>query len=212
MKIFTINGTGKQQYLCRLADEHASFLLSKAIALQKNPAILEQLKAVTLEVKDEAEPEYDELELDVISRIVDDDDNYTIPEWPGKVEVQETTLSSSTGRVIPKRNPKRAADSLKRAKYCCEFDASDRTFVRKSGKLYTEPHHLIPMCKHREFSTSLDVMQNIVSLCSHCYNLLHYGRLDDKTAILVKLHNERKEALEKIGIKVSLEQLLFFYK
>jgi 5-methylcytosine-specific restriction protein A len=51
-----------------------------------------------------------------------------------------------------------------------------------------------------------------VSLCSHCHNLLHYGRFEDKEPILEKLYEERKEALSKCGLNVTLEQLKLYYK
>ena len=84
---------------------------------------------------------------------------------------------------------------------------------RKDGKYeYTEPHHLIPLSKYKDFKYSLDITANIISLCSHCHNLLHYGRLEDKMIILEKLYNERKDSLSKKGISISFEQLLNYYK
>lgn len=56
------------------------------------------------------------------------------------------------------------------------------------------------------------MMENIVSLCSHCHNLLHYGKLKDKLPILKKLYNERKDALVKVGLNISLEELTEYYK
>ena len=89
---------------------------------------------------------------------------------------------------------------------------SDRTFLRKNGNPYTEPHHLIPISKYRDFEYSVDVMENIVSLCSHCHNLLHYGRFEDKVPILEKLYKERKDALHTCGLDLTLEQLKSYYK
>ncbi|EOA8513272.1 HNH endonuclease [Staphylococcus aureus] len=83
-------------------------------------------------------------------------------------------------------------------------------FERKSGKGYTEPHHLIPISKYKDFdykNCSLDTMENIVSLCSHCHNLLHYGKFEDKKPILEKLFNERKKALSAVGLDITLEKL-----
>ena len=55
-------------------------------------------------------------------------------------------------------------------------------------------------------------MENIVSLCSHCHNLLHYGKFEDKKPILEKLFNERKEALRTVGLDITLETLEAYYK
>lgn len=46
---------------------------------------------------------------------------------------------------------------------------------RNSDVMYTEPHHLIPMAYSDKFESSLDVEENIVSLCSNFHNQLHYG-------------------------------------
>lgn len=59
------------------------------------------------------------------------------------------------------------------------------------------------------FNVSLDVEENIVSLCSHCHNLLHYGK--DFESVLDKLYKERVYCLNKVGICVSFEQLKMMY-
>ena len=87
---------------------------------------------------------------------------------------------------------------------------SHPTFIRKkSDKKYTEPHHLIPMAFSDEFDVSLDVEENIVSLCSNCHNQIHYGK--DADVLLRKLYEERKDALASVGIKITLERLLEMY-
>lgn len=209
---FTRAGTGKQQYMCRIADEHAVFLLDKAIGLQKDAVVLNHLKDALAEIVGDKESEYDQVEMESINELVEDAPGGTVPKWEGKKEAQAMTTSSKTGREIPKRDPQRAADALIRADFVCEFDSSDRTFLRKNGNPYTEPHHLIPISKYRDFAYSVDVMENIVSLCSHCHNLLHYGRFEDKVPILEKLYEERKDALHACGLDLTLEQLKSYYK
>ena len=144
--------------------------------------------------------------------MVDEKGVRTGPAWTGTREKQALTTSPNTGRDIPKRELKRAADALEYAHYQCEFNRSDRTFLRKSGKAYTEPHHLIPISRYRDFEYSLDVMENIVSLCSHCHNLLHYGRFEDKAPVLEKLYSERIAALRTCGLDLTLDQLMSYYK
>ncbi|BAZ97517.1 HNH endonuclease [Dehalococcoides mccartyi] len=209
---FTRVGRGKQQYMCSLADEHAIFLIEKAINLQKDRDVLSYLKGALADIVGDKESEYDQVEMEAINEAIEEADSHANVEWSGKREKQAMTTSSKTGRAIPKRDPQRAADSLAYADYLCEYSRSDRTFTRKNGKQYTEPHHLIPISKYRDFEYSVDVMENIVSLCSHCHNLLHYSRFEEKVPLLTKLYSDRKTALETCGLVLTLEQLLSYYK
>ncbi|MDH9160510.1 HNH endonuclease [Staphylococcus succinus] len=210
---FGVDGKGKQQYMCNLAEEHAVFILEKAIEIQENPEVLLHLKGALSEIVDEKNPEYDQVEKDLINIDLENKINEDqIDTETSKFEPQTTTISNSTGREIPKRNPKKAVAALILADYKCEYNPEDRTFTRKNGKEYTEPHHLIPISKYREFDRSLDVKENIVSLCSHCHNLIHYGRLEEKKEILEKLLLDRQDQLSKYGIFIDLEQLYIYYK
>lgn len=60
------------------------------------------------------------------------------------------------------------------------------------------------------FNVSLDVEENIVSLCSHCHNLLHYGK--DAKELLDLLFDKRKNMLENVGISIDLEDLYEMYR
>ena len=73
-----------------------------------------------------------------------------------------------------------------------------------------EPHHLIPLSQHKKFNVSLDVEENIVSLCSNCHNQLHYGKGHE--ILLKKLYDERKDLLEAAGIYVTFEELVAMYQ
>jgi 5-methylcytosine-specific restriction endonuclease McrA len=209
---FTVNGTGKQQYMCHLADEHAIFILNTALAQQKNKTTRSVLKDTLDDILDDKDSEYNKIEMDAINEAVEDSTPHTKPTWSGKREAQAMTTSAGTGREKPKRDPQRAADALEYADYLCEYDNSDRTFLRKNSKSYTEPHHLIPICKYNDFTFSVDVMENIVSLCSHCHNLLHYGRPEDKAPILEKLYNDRITALRTCGLELTFDQLKSYYR
>lgn len=209
---FTSVGRGKQQYMCHLADDHALYILRKAIELQSDDVLIKALNDAIIDIIGEKDSEYDPSETDIINDLVDDHADDDIPDWTVGKEEQEMTVSSATGRPIPKRNPQKAANALAHAYYQCEYNQQDRLFKRKNGKYYTEPHHLIPISRYRDFDCSVDVMENIVSLCSHCHNLLHYGRMEDKKPILTRLYNDRREALHNKGLDLSLEQLLGYYK
>ncbi len=108
------------------------------------------------------------------------------------------------------RDTKVAQNALAHANYLCEIDPTHETFLRRnSDRTYTESHHLIPMKYSDQFEYSLDTEVNIVSLCSHCHNLIHYGQNAD--SLIRILYKERKEYLEKAGIGVSESELLSLY-
>ncbi len=109
------------------------------------------------------------------------------------------------------RDKKTAINALSHANYLCEIENAHPTFLRRnSSKPYSEPHHLVPMAFSDEFEVSLDVEENIVSLCSNCHNHIHYGQGAD--VLIKKLFNDRQEALHQVGIDITLEQLLEYYK
>ena len=138
---------------------------------------------------------------DIISRI---------PYKPQYEEDNELPKTSVSIRETIIRRKASMAIALIRANYTCEVDEKHPSFIRKSNlKNYTEAHHLIPLEYQNEFNHSLDIPDNIVSLCSNCHNQLHYGIY--KEDILRKLYEERKDKLKKNKIEISFEQLCKFY-
>lgn len=112
---------------------------------------------------------------------------------------------------VYKRNKIISLNALKIANYQCEYKEDHPLFIRKSVDVnYTEPHHLVPMEFSDLFEYSLDVEENIVSLCSHCHNLIHYGK--DRFILLEKLYNDRKQLLKQVGIEVTFDELKQMYK
>lgn len=113
--------------------------------------------------------------------------------------------------ILYNRSKKVSGNALLKAGFRCEVDAQHPGFIRKnSDKNYTEPHHLIPLSAQKDFpNVNLDREQNIVSLCSHCHNLLHYDADIEET--LYKLYTLRKDLLKLIGIDISYEDLKKYY-
>lgn len=129
-----------------------------------------------------------------------------------KPEEKNIQLYKNEGKEKQIRNISTSIQALEKAKYLCEFDPNHKLFMRKNGlHTYTESHHLIPLSKHNEFNKSLDVPANIVSLCSHCHNLLHYGQIQDKKEILLKLYKEREQRLKNCELNIDFSQLLSYY-
>lgn len=122
----------------------------------------------------------------------------------------KSPASYNNGRRVFPRDRKVSANALSHANFVCELDPEHPTFMRRnSDKPYTEPHHLVPLSESDRFQVSLDVEENIVSLCSNCHNLLHYGQGAEE--LLKKLYMERREALEQVGISITFEELLEMY-
>lgn len=143
------------------------------------------------------------------------------------IAVQTKRLPKETyeTKIVQKCQPKKAKDglsyyprdtkmslfALRNANYTCENKKSHPCFIkRNNGTPYTEVHHLIPLCFYDSFDVSLDVPENIISLCSNCHNEIHYGR--DAERIIRKLYEERKDKLEKAGIFITIDELLGMYE
>jgi 5-methylcytosine-specific restriction protein A len=56
--------------------------------------------------------------------------------------------------------------------------------------------------------TSLDVEENIISLCCNCHKQIHLGQgYEDMLKNIL-----RKKVIKKVGIDISLENLILYYK
>lgn len=109
------------------------------------------------------------------------------------------------------RSQRVAKNALTKAGNLCEYDNKHYVFTRRnSDKNYTEPHHIVPLSASTDFpNVDLDREQNVVSLCSNCHNILHYGA--DFEKILKPLYEKRKELLKAIGIEILYEELKKYY-
>ena len=151
------------------------------------------------------------LDLELLDEIADSD----IPaeatfEYSGTPKQKPEPLTAGS-RKIYRRNKQIALRALAKAGHNCEAsDIPHPSFLRKrKAVLYMEPHHLIPLEYQDDFEFSLDIEENIVSLCSNCHNRFHYGWGFDK--LLERLYNGRIEHLRCAGIEISLEELLEIY-
>ena len=123
---------------------------------------------------------------------------------------KEKKLIIQESRSVYARDLNVARLVLARANYKCEIDKSHECFIRRSdGNTYTEVHHLIPMAFQKEFSKSIDIEENIVSLCSSCHNEIHYGKYADE--LIKDLYYKKINELKEVGINISLKRLLGYY-
>lgn len=142
----------------------------------------------------------------VQEKLLTDNDSF---EYQGIAKQRNPSIFKN-GHRIYQRNRQTSINALIHAQFLCEIEQNHPSFIRKnSNKNYTEPHHLVPMSFSDWFDVSLDVEENIVSLCSNCHNAIHYGR--DAGSLIQKLYDKRKEALESVGINITMETLFAMY-
>ena len=132
--------------------------------------------------------------------------------YSGTPKEKKSLINDGNGSSKYPRDPKIASNALTIAKHKCEFDFAHKTFMRKStGTQYMEAHHLIPLSEHSDFIHSLDVEENICSLCSNCHNCLHYGTDEEKIEVLTKLYKDRKALLVSVNLDITFSSLKKFY-
>lgn len=124
-----------------------------------------------------------------------------------------TIKDPKTGsRTYYERDPNVSRRALKKANYSCELDPSHTTFINEvSGKPYYEPHHLIPISKQNEFTTSLDIENNIISLCPNCHRAVHLSEKSMRKKLISNMFQKRKALLKANQIEINLEKLLEMY-
>lgn len=129
---------------------------------------------------------------------------------PGPVDLKDKKIRKGS-RSWP-RDVSISKMALERAGYKCEVDGSHITFLASvSGQQFMEAHHLIPMECQEEFFYSIDVPENIVSLCPNCHRKIHLSVKADKTPLLEKLFNERIDHLKARRISVDFDKFRSFY-
>lgn len=136
-------------------------------------------------------------------------DSDQIAKRSGKPKIKQAPVLSG-GKAIYPRDRRVSINALLIANNQCEVDTGHLTFIRKNTNInYMEPHHLVPMAFSDRFEVSLDIEENIVSLCSNCHNEIHYGR--DAEKLIRKLYDERKEMLYHVGIDITIQEMLLMY-
>lgn len=105
-----------------------------------------------------------------------------------------------------------AKNALESASFKCERDAEHKTFIsRVTNENFVEAHHLVPMERQNDFDVSLDVPENILSLCPNCHSMFHHSHHADIIPLVSQFFDERKSALKERGIHIELEKLVGYY-
>ncbi len=84
--------------------------------------------------------------------------------------------------------------------------------ANKTNKQYLEAHHLIPMKAQVDYlPINIDRLENVVGLCPICHTAIHYGTKEEVMKIITPLYNARIDSLNKIGIFITLDELVSKY-
>lgn len=137
------------------------------------------------------------------------DDDVTVVDIPkGK-----PAKTSASGTSSYRRDSKTSKIAIVKAKYKCEIDGSHEDFIsRITGENYVEAHHLIPMEYQDDFTNSIDVEANIVSLCVGCHKKLHHATYSVIEPLIEKLYDDRIDRLIECKIDLAQDTLLNYYK
>lgn len=118
---------------------------------------------------------------------------------------------ATTGMRYP-TDPMVGLSAKIKANFKCEIDPMHSTFVSAAtAQHYVEAHHLVPMSAQAGFEKTLDVTENIVSLCPNCHRAIHLAEASARVAMLISLHSSRQQNLARRGINVSVGELLKIY-
>lgn len=131
-----------------------------------------------------------------------------LPEGRIELPSKKSNVSSSGWS----RNTSISHNALRNANYKCENSKIHSTFIsKKSGHQFVEAHHLIPMEYQGEYDCSIDVPENIISLCPNCHRAFHNSKDYLKKELLLKFFTLREKGLATRGIQIKLSKLFNYY-
>ena len=124
-----------------------------------------------------------------------------------KIKKNKSNSSSYT------RNQDISFTAIDNASFKCENNNVHNTFISaKTKNPFFEAHHLIPMEFYDDFNYSIDIPENIISLCPNCHRAFHNSIEKTKVELIKKFFDLRKLSLKKRGINLTKEKLLQYYK
>ena len=127
----------------------------------------------------------------------------------GAVKKKEKVNASNSSWV---RDPDIAYTALENADFFCENDKGHITFISETtGEQFVEAHHLIPMKYQDQFEVSLDVPENIISLCPNCHRAFHNSTSKIKEELINKFYIQRIKLLSTRDINISVDELMNLY-
>ncbi len=126
-------------------------------------------------------------------------------------------VTGNNGKVILK-DSKISKSALVNSNYKCVVNALHETFITEKEVSYMEGHHLIPCTVDnsefimKKYNKNIDCYENIVCICPNCHRAIHFGKWNEKEERLKILYKHQEKQFKKIGIDISEEELLDFYR
>ena len=81
-----------------------------------------------------------------------------------------------------------------------------------NNKNYLEAHHFIPREFRNDFSYSIEVLANYITLCPRCHRQIHLAVDRERKHLINALYEDRKNRLELVGLKLDLGKMYDYYK
>tara|TARA_B110000967_G_scaffold94842_1_gene97452 strand:+ start:560 stop:1738 length:1179 start_codon:yes stop_codon:yes gene_type:complete len=111
------------------------------------------------------------------------------------------------------RDPDMAYTAISNANFQCENNPNHETFKSAvTSQQFVEAHHLIPMGFQDKHEASIDVPENIISLCPNCHRAFHNSIDKIKIELIKKFYRERNKSLKEREINIEENKLLEYYK
>ncbi len=102
---------------------------------------------------------------------------------------------------------------IRQSNFMCEIDRNHLYFTSNTtNENYVEAHHLIPLSFQKDFDISLDIIENMASLCIVCHKKIHLATFSEKLEIINELFDLKKDGLILQGINISREKLTSYYQ
>ena len=129
----------------------------------------------------------------------------------GAIKKKEKRQSSSS--TSWSRDANMAYTALDNANFKCENNTGHETFISaRTGNQFVEAHHLIPMEYQGEFSVSIDVPENIISLCPNCHRAFHNSIALNQENLISKFYEKRSSLFKERDIETTREKIFEYYK
>ena len=127
--------------------------------------------------------------------------------------IQKKQKKQSSSSASWSRDANMAFTALDNANFKCENDTQHETFISvRTGNQFVEAHHLIPMEYQGEFSVSIDVPENIISLCPNCHRAFHNSIALNQENLISKFYEKRSSLFKERDIETTREKIFEYYK